>query len=158
MCGGKVLVRERERARFDPMNTFFKHSDAGILDPASVCRSRISGTVGSCLKSLYRENAQRRTTRNPRMACAPSDCAQLTGAVIWGNQSRSRRLFVPLGLFPSPLSWIQSCAEKGTVLLSTSLAWPAVAGCSRAETFSQLNAISFAQPCTYDFTYYKRNL
>ena len=28
--------------------------------------------------------------------------------------------------------------KKGTVLLSTSLAWPAVAGCRRAETFSQL--------------------
>ena len=38
--------------------------------------------------------------------------------------------------------------KKGTVLLSTSLAWPAVAGCSRAETFSLLSAISFAQPCT----------
>ena len=37
--------------------------------------------------------------------------------------------------------------KKGTVLLSTSLAWPAMAGCSRAETFSQLSAISFAQPC-----------
>ena len=37
--------------------------------------------------------------------------------------------------------------KKDTVLLSTSLAWPAVAGCSRAETFSQLSAISFAQPC-----------
>ena len=38
--------------------------------------------------------------------------------------------------------------KKGTVLLSTSLAWPAVAGCSRAEAFSQLSSISFAQPCT----------
>ena len=38
--------------------------------------------------------------------------------------------------------------KKGTVLLSTSLAWPAVAGCSRAVTFSQLSAISFPQPCT----------
>ena len=37
--------------------------------------------------------------------------------------------------------------KNGTALLSTSLAWPAVAGCSRAETFSQLSAISFAQPC-----------
>ena len=36
---------------------------------------------------------------------------------------------------------IQTCAEKRTVLISTSLAWPAVAG-------SQLSAISFAQPCT----------
>ena len=39
--------------------------------------------------------------------------------------------------------------KKGTVLLSTSLAWPAVAGCSRAEAFSQLSSISFAQPCTF---------
>ena len=38
--------------------------------------------------------------------------------------------------------------KKRTVLLSTSLAWPALAGCSRAETFSQLSAISFAQPCS----------
>ena len=38
--------------------------------------------------------------------------------------------------------------KKETVLLSTSLAWPAVAGCSRAETFSQLTSIYFAQPCT----------
>ena len=37
--------------------------------------------------------------------------------------------------------------KKGTVLLSTSLAWPAVAGCSRAETFTQLSSIYFAQPC-----------
>ena len=37
--------------------------------------------------------------------------------------------------------------KKGTVLLSTSLAWPAVAGCSWAETFSQLSSISFSQPC-----------
>ena len=36
----------------------------------------------------------------------------------------------------------------GTGLLSTSLVWPAVAGCSQAETFSQLSSISFAQPCT----------
>ena len=38
--------------------------------------------------------------------------------------------------------------KKGTALLSTSLAWPVVAGCSQAETFSQLSSISFAQPCT----------
>ena len=43
---------------------------------------------------------------------------------------------------------LQTCAEKGTVMLSTSLAWPAVAVTSQAETFSQLSAISFAQPCT----------
>ena len=36
--------------------------------------------------------------------------------------------------------------KKGTVLLSFSLAWPAVDGCSQAETVSQLCAISFAQP------------
>ena len=41
--------------------------------------------------------------------------------------------------------------KKDTVLLSTSLAWPAVAGCSRAETFSQLSAFSFAQPCTCSY-------
>ena len=39
--------------------------------------------------------------------------------------------------------------KKGNVLLSTSLAWPAVAGCSRAETFSQPSSISFAQPCKW---------
>ena len=39
--------------------------------------------------------------------------------------------------------------KKGTVLPSTSLSWPAVAGCSRAETFSQLSSISFAQPCNF---------
>ena len=38
--------------------------------------------------------------------------------------------------------------KKGTVLLSTSLVWPALVGCSRVETFSQLRAIYFAQPCT----------
>ena len=38
--------------------------------------------------------------------------------------------------------------KKGTVLPSTCLAWPVVAGCSRAETFSPLSAISFAQPCS----------
>ena len=41
--------------------------------------------------------------------------------------------------------------RKRTVLLSTSLTQPAVAGCSRAETFSQLSAISFAQPCRFPF-------
>ena len=35
----------------------------------------------------------------------------------------------------------------------TSLAWPAVAGCSRAETCSQLSAISFAQPCRIQTSY-----
>ena len=44
---------------------------------------------------------------------------------------------------------VQTCAEKRAVLLRTSLAWPAVAGYSRAETFSQLSAISFARPCTW---------
>ena len=39
--------------------------------------------------------------------------------------------------------------KKRTVLLSTCLAVPAVAGCSRAETFSQLGPISFAQPCSF---------
>ena len=57
----------------------------------------------------------------------------------------------------SHMGWQQSSAiremyrlvqKKGTVLLSTSLAWLAVAGCSRAETFTQLSSISFAQPCT----------
>ena len=44
--------------------------------------------------------------------------------------------------------------KKGNVMLSISLAGPAVAGCSRAETFSQLSAISFAQPCTvYNFKF-----
>ena len=38
--------------------------------------------------------------------------------------------------------------NKGTDLLSTSLAWPAVAGWSKAETFSQLSSIYFAQPCS----------
>ena len=41
--------------------------------------------------------------------------------------------------------------RKRTVLLGTSLTQPAVAGCSRAETFSQLSAISFAQPCRFPF-------
>ena len=40
--------------------------------------------------------------------------------------------------------------KKGTVLLSTSLAWPAVAGCNWAETFSQLDSISVTQPCRCD--------
>ena len=37
--------------------------------------------------------------------------------------------------------------KKGTVLISTSLVWPVVAGCRWAETFSQLSSISFPQPC-----------
>ena len=45
------------------------------------------------------------------------------------------------------LSLYRLVQKKGTVLQSTRLAWPAVAGCSRADTFSQLSAISFAQPC-----------
>ena len=47
-----------------------------------------------------------------------------------------------------PWNLVQACAEKKTVLLSTSLVWPAVAGCTWAETFSQLSSIYFAQPCT----------
>ena len=39
--------------------------------------------------------------------------------------------------------------KRGTVLLSTSLTWPAAAGSSRAETCYQLSSISFAQPCIY---------
>ena len=38
--------------------------------------------------------------------------------------------------------------KKGTVLLSTSLAWPAVAGCSRAETLSQLSSNKFTPLCS----------
>ena len=38
-----------------------------------------------------------------------------------------------------------------TVLLSTSLAWPAWAGCSRAELFSQPGTNFFAQPCINKF-------
>ena len=39
--------------------------------------------------------------------------------------------------------------KKGTVLLSTSLSWPALAGCRRAETFSQLSSKKFTTLCTY---------
>ena len=49
---------------------------------------------------------------------------------------------------PVRTSYYRVVQKKRTVLLSTSLAWPAVAGCSRAETFSQLSSISFAQPCS----------
>ena len=37
--------------------------------------------------------------------------------------------------------------SHGTVLLSTSLAWPAVCSQAETETFSQLSAIPFALPC-----------
>ena len=47
--------------------------------------------------------------------------------------------------------------KKGTVLLSTSLSWPAVAGCSRAETFYQLSSIPFAQPCIVSETQKSQN-
>ena len=67
--------------------------------------------------------------------------------------------FVPNAVFSSckavqgfahlvPKTMYSLVQKKGTVLLSTSLAWPAVTGCSRAETFSQLSSISFAQLCT----------
>ena len=49
---------------------------------------------------------------------------------------------------PTQVELYRVVHKKGTVLLSTSLAWPAVACCSRAETFSQLSPFSFAQPCT----------
>ena len=49
---------------------------------------------------------------------------------------------------------LQTWAEKKwTVSLSTSLACPALDGCSRAETFSQLSPIYFAQPCTLETGY-----
>ena len=48
------------------------------------------------------------------------------------------------GIFQLVEAELQACAEKWTVLLSISLVWSAVAGCSRSETFSQLSAISFA--------------
>ena len=38
--------------------------------------------------------------------------------------------------------------KKVTVLLSTSLAWPAWAGCDWAELFSEPSTNFFAQPCT----------
>ena len=53
------------------------------------------------------------------------------------------------------ISFLSCCStyrlvqKRGTVLLSTSLAWLAVAGCSRAESFSRLSPISFAQPCNW---------
>ena len=37
--------------------------------------------------------------------------------------------------------------KKRNVLLSTSLAWPAVAGSRRAETFSQLSSNKFTPHC-----------
>ena len=60
------------------------------------------------------------------------------------SQSRPYRF----GTLGAPVDY-RLVQKKKTVLLSTSLAWPAVAGCSRAETFSQLSSLSFAQPCTY---------
>ena len=45
------------------------------------------------------------------------------------------------------------CRKKELFLLSTSLAWPAVAGCSRAETFSQLSSITFSLPCSLYWIY-----
>jgi len=57
-----------------------------------------------------------------------------------GINSKKRQLFIRITY--------RVVQKKRTVLLSTSLAWLAVAGCSRAETFSQLSSISFAQPCT----------
>ena len=57
-------------------------------------------------------------------------------------------LWLPLDLIAAPsVKCTDLRRKKGTVMLSTSLAWPAVAGCSRAETFSQLSSNSFAQPC-----------
>ena len=47
--------------------------------------------------------------------------------------------------------------KKVTDLLSTSLAWLAMAGCSWAETFSQLSSISFARPCRDDQVAHKLN-
>ena len=64
-----------------------------------------------------------------------------------GYLVEDRFFFVKEVKVPRLYSLVQ---KKGTVLLSTSLAWPAVAGCSWAETFSQLSAISFAQPCIVD--------
>ena len=52
-----------------------------------------------------------------------------------------------IALYIQALSLYRVVQKKGTVLLSISLAWPAVAGCSWAETFSQLSSISFALPC-----------
>ena len=68
-------------------------------------------------------------------------------ATEWKPRSVVVMVFVilaSLGIFGIIYRVVQ---KKGTGLLSTSLAWPAVAGCSQAETFSQLSSISFAQPC-----------
>ena len=40
-----------------------------------------------------------------------------------------------------------SLVQRGVNLLSTGLAWPAVAGCRRAETFSQLSSNKFTTLC-----------
>ena len=50
---------------------------------------------------------------------------------------------------PPPFVQYRVVQKKGTVLLSTSLAWPAVAGCSRAETFSQLSSNKFTPLCRH---------
>ena len=54
-----------------------------------------------------------------------------------------------IALYIQALSLYRVVQKKGTVLLSISLAWPAVAGCSWAETFSQLSFITFGLPSTW---------
>ena len=68
----------------------------------------------------------------------------LREAKVWSQQ----HFLQLLGIFRVIIIVIYRLVQKKrTVLLSSNLAWPAVAGCSWAETFSQLSSISFAQPC-----------
>ena len=75
---------------------------------------------------------------------------KMTGCYLRGKKPRIGFDLISVNVFPASghLEFTYRVVQKkGTVLLSTSLAWPAVAGCSRAETFSQLSSISFAQHC-----------
>ena len=78
-----------------------------------------------------------------------ASAGQSSRKYLWWNSLGGWQSSDNIWLSQNPVILLyRAVQKKGTVLLSTSLAWPAVAGCSRAETFSQLSTISFAQPCS----------
>ena len=90
-------------------------------------------------------------TLHSHFASAPSfACVLCFGLVILNLSSKQGfqgNMILRLPCCPS--RHVQSCAEKRDCFAKHQPAWPAVAGCSRAETFSQLSSISVAQPCMW---------
>ena len=97
--------------------------------------------------NLSKRNYDRDAAPRAAQNCSMKVCSKcfISSPDKAGNWNFCTNLFCHTEII---IAYYRLVPKKGTVLLSTSMTWPAVAGCSRAETFSQLSSLSFAQPCT----------